>query len=175
MKPFHKRLFLVVLVVAPMYWLVFTEDGRRRSDTLILWVMGGGDPIDLNFKALDSHYSMKDWKTVFDDIDWQCEDQTSAFGEQICFSKISSYNGIPAYYLSVFFQKDYVTAVKLAYRHQYHQKLGLDLQQQLGAPMQKTHETSENDMLQWQTDHGVVLIKTELKQEEEASLIWLAK
>jgi len=173
LKAFHKRLFLVFIVVAPMYWLLFTNDGRQRSDTLLLWMMGGS-PIDINFKALDQQYSADDWKKVFSDIDWQCQYQASAFGDQFCYSKISSYNGIPAHYLSVFFKDDHVNAVKLAYRNQYHQQLGLDLQQQLGTPLHKTHQSAQNDMLQWHTGHGMVLIKTELTPEEEASLIWLS-
>lgn len=174
MKSFHKRLFLVIIVVAPMYWLLFTEDGKRRSDTLILW-LAGGDPIDINFKVLDNQYSVADWQKVFSDIDWSCKDEQTFFGDQYCYSEISSYNGIPAKYLTVFFKDSHVNAVKLVYRNQYHQQLGKDLYQQLGTPLHQQHESEENDMLQWHTDHGTVMLKTELKPNEQASLIWLSK
>lgn len=174
MKAFHKRFFLVLIVIAPMYWLIFTDDGKRRSDTLILW-LAGGDPIDLNFRVLDNHYSIDDWKKVFADIDWDCKNQETAFGDQYCFSEISSYNGIPARYLTAFFKNSHINAVKLVYRNQYHQQLGLDLHQQLGTPLHQTHESAENDMLQWHAESGMVMVKTELKPEEEASLIWLSK
>lgn len=174
MKSFHKRLFLVIIVVAPMYWLLFTEDGRRRSDTLILW-LAGGDPIDINFKVLDNQYSAEDWKRVFSDIDWACKDEQTFFGNQYCYSEVSSYNGIPAKYLTVFFKNSHVNAVKLVYRNQYHQQLGKDLYQQLGTPLQQKHESEENDMLQWHTQHGTVMLKTELTPNEPASLIWLSK
>lgn len=170
----HKRIFLVAIVVLPMYWLLFTEDGKRRSDTLILWMMGG-DPIDINFRALDNKYSQDDWKKVYSDIDWQCRTQQTAFGESMCFSEISSYNGLPARYLSVFFDNSHTSAVKLVYRNQYHQQLGQDLQQQLGLPLHKTGKTADDDVLQWQTDHGMILIRKSLKPDEEATLIWLAQ
>jgi len=174
LKSFHKRLFLVIIVVAPMYWLLFTEDGKRRSDTLILW-LAGGDPIDINFKVLDNQYSIEDWKRVFSDIDWSCKDEQTFFGNQYCYSEVSSYNGIPAKYLTVFFKNSHVNAVKLVYRNQYHQQLGKDLHQQLGTPLHQKHETEENDMLQWHTEHGTVMLKTELTPNEQASLIWLSK
>ncbi len=174
MKTFHKRFFLVLIVIAPMYWLIFTDDGRRRSDTLILW-LAGGDPIDLNFRVLDNRYSMEDWKKVFADIEWNCVDQKTALGDQYCFSEISSYNGVPARYLTAFFRDSHVNAVKLVYRNQYHQQLGADLHQQLGTPLLQSHESADNDMLQWHTDYGMVMVKTELTPEEEASLIWLSK
>ncbi len=174
MKSFHKRFFLVLIVVAPMYWLLFTEDGKRRSDMVVLW-LAGGDPISLNFKVLDNNYSIEEWKKVFEDVDWSCKDQTTAFGDQYCYSEISSYNGIPARYLTAYFKNSHVNAVKLVYRNQYHQQLGNDLQQQLGMPLVQTHESVENDLLQWHTDHGTVMIKTELTADEKASLIWLSK
>ena len=171
MKSFHKRFFLILIVVGPIYWLIFTEDGRRRSDTVILWVFGG-DPIHINFREISKQYSKQDWMSVFDDVDWQCRDQASAFGKSLCYSEISSYNGIPASYISVFFNDSHVNAVKLVYRNQYHQQLGADLQQQLGTPLNREHENAEN-MLQWTTGHGNVMIKTEISPDEEASLIWI--
>lgn len=171
---FHKRLFLVFIVVTPMFWLLFTEDGKRRSDSLILW-MAGGDPIDLNFKVLDRNYTMVEWKRVFSDIDWSCQDQQNDFGDQFCFSEISSYNGIPARYLTAFFNEGHISALKLVYRNQYHQQIGLDLQQQLGRPEQQLPAVAGEGVLQWKTAHGLVVIKAEIASEEEASLMWLGR
>ena len=174
MKSFHKRLFLVVIVILPMWWLLFIEDGRSRSDRVVLW-LAGGDEIDINFRVLDSRFSQQDWKQVYPDINWQCSDQQSAFGDQFCFSELAAYNGIPSSYITVFFRQQHVSALKLVYRNQYHQKLGLDLQQQLGAPLEKNHDSADNDMLQWPTENGMVMIKKEITPQEEASLIWLAR
>jgi len=51
--------------------------------------------------------------------------------------------------------------------------LGLDLQHQLGMPLMQQHGSAVNDMLQWHTEHGMVMIKKEIEPEEEASLMWL--
>ena len=173
----YKTVIIIAIVVAPIYWLMITEDGKRRTDTLMLWI-AGGDPIDINFKVLDNKYSVEDWKKVYEDIDWQCEKQASTWGDEICYAEISSYNGIPAYYVSVFFSDNYASALKLVYRNQYHARLGEDLISQLGQPERVSAgmdaAPDSNSILRWPTDHGIVLLKQELGSgEEEASLLWL--
>ena len=173
----YKTVIIIAIVVAPIYWLMITEDGKRRTDTLMLWI-AGGDPIDINFKVLDNKYSVEDWKKVYEDIDWQCEEQASTWGDEICYAEISSYNGIPAYYVSVFFSDNYASALKLVYRNQYHARLGEDLISQLGQPERVSAgmdaAPDSNSILRWPTDHGTVLLKQELGSgEEEASLLWL--
>lgn len=158
---------------------MMTEDGTRRTDTLMLWITGG-DPININFKALDSQYSIQDWKQVYDGIDWQCKEQVSTWGDEICYSEISSYNGIPARYVTVFFAEGYSNALKLVYRNLYHAQLGQELQNQLGKPERVDAGPGDapdsNSILKWQTDHGVLLLKQQLGSgEEEASLLWLPR
>lgn len=175
----YKTIILIAMVVGPLYWLMITEDGKRRTDTLMLWLTGG-DPININFLALDNQYTTDEWQKVFEDIPWQCRDEASSWGDTICFAEISSYNGIPAHYLSAFFVNDYISGLKLVYRNQYHNQLGLELQHQLGKPqlMNTDSEGQVNDktVLQWQTDGGIVLIKQQLASgEEEAALLWLPK
>ena len=173
----YKTIAIIALVVAPIYWLMVTDDGKRRTDTLLLWLTGG-DPININFKALDNHYSQQDWQKVYPDIDWQCAEQASTWGDEICYSEISSYNGIPSRYVTAFFDAGYISALKLVYRNQYHDQLGFELQHQLGKPerLQAGPEDSpdNNSIIRWPTDQGMVLLKQQLSSgEEEASLLWL--
>lgn len=173
----YKTLIIIAIVIAPIYWLMITEDGKRRADTLILW-LSGGDPININFKALDSRYSIADWKKVYEDIDWECKEQASTWGDETCYAEISSYNGIPARYITAFFAEGYSSALKLVYRNQYHAQLGAELLHQLGEPEYITAGPEDapdsNSIVRWQTDHGVVLLKQQLGSgEEEASLLWL--
>jgi hypothetical protein len=175
----YKTFIIIAIVVAPIYWLMITEDGKRRTDTLLLWITGG-DPININFEVLDDRYSVQDWQQVYEDIDWQCKEQASAWGDEICYSEVSSYNGIPARYVSVFFAEGYSSALKLVYRNQYHAQLGAELLNQLGKPEPVSAGPGDapdsNSILRWQTDHGMLLLKQQLDSgEEEASLLWLPR
>ncbi len=174
----YKTLLLILIVVGPIYWLMFTTDGKRRTDTMMLWLFSG-ESIELNLDVLDSQFSEQDWITVYPDVDWQCKASQSSFGQRVCFSEIASYNGIPASYLSVFFDDESATrSVKLVYRNQYHSDIGEDLQYQLGSPM--SNDTTDaainasDQILRWKTAAGQVFIKQTLQRDEEPVLLWLA-
>ena len=49
----HKTLLVLVMVFTPAFWLLLTDDGRRVSDTALLWLMGE-DEIKLNVREMDS-------------------------------------------------------------------------------------------------------------------------
>lgn len=165
----YKTLLLILIVAGPIYWLMFTIDGKRRTDTAMLWLFSG-ESIEINFKILDSSFTESNWKTVYPDVSWQCKPSTSSFGERLCFSDIASYNGIPAQYLSVFFDGPHTKAVKLVYRDQYHSDIGEDLVFQLGNPI----NTSNDQILSWNTEFGRVLLKQSLHRGEEPVMLWLA-
>ena len=170
----YKTLLLIIIVAGPIYWLMFTTDGKRRTDTMVLW-LSGGESIEVNFKALDHHFNEQNWKTIYPDLDWQCKDTRDSLGKRVCFSKIASYNGIPSSYLSVFFNTTGTNAVKLGYRDQYHDEIGEDLLYQLGQPISVTDPVqSSPDLYQWRTQHGQLLLKKSLLRGEEPVLIWLA-
>lgn len=173
----YKTLFFLALVAGPIYWLMFTEDGKRRTDTMVLWLFGG-ESIDINFAVLDPHFREDDWRSVYPELVWQCKDTQSSFGDRVCFSEIASYNGIPSQYLSVFFTGSMTSAVKLGYRDQYHSEIGKDLLTQLGRPdnadVAYAENASTSPVLQWTTEFGRVLLKQQLDRGEEPAMLWLA-
>ena len=174
----YKTLLLILIVVGPIYWLMFTTDGKRRTDTMMLWLFSG-ESIELNFDVLDRQFSEQDWKKVYPDVEWQCKTSQSSLGQRICFSEIASYNGIPSSYLSVFFDDQSATlSVKLVYRDQYHSDIGEDLIHQLGSPMANglsgPQDAASDQILQWKTAGGRVLLKQTLQRDEEPVLLWLA-
>ncbi len=169
----YKTLFFIALIVGPIYWLMFTPDGTRRTDSIVLW-LAGDTPIDLNFKILDDRFRVKDWKLVYPDVEWQCsETRSSALGEFFCYGEIATYNGIPSRYISVFFIDGVTSAVKLVYRDQYHSEIGRDLTEQLGKATLSAGAGEREQVLQWHTGTGVVLLSVELARGEEGTLMWL--
>jgi hypothetical protein len=172
----YKRLLAFVAVIGPTFWLVFTEDGQRRTDTVIL-TLWGEDEIKLNLQALDNQVTEADFLKVFTDIDWQCKDEPNPFGNRLCASRIGVFNGIPSQYVTVFFHDQWVNGVKVGYRRNYHEQLKQQLWLQMGNPStnedQAPTERSSDNVLHWSTNNGHVILKDELKENEEASLMWL--
>ena len=171
----YKTLVFIGIVVGPIYWLMFTDDGKRRTDTMVLWLAGGAT-IELNLQALDSNFRPADWRSVYDHVEWQCKDIESPYGNQLCYGEIASYNTIPANDLKVFFNDGVTSHVELGYRDQYHHEIYRDLREQLGKPLTaRARDETNNNILEWKTEHGIVLLKQTLERGEHPVLIWLAR
>ncbi|MCU7893078.1 MAG: hypothetical protein KZQ78_16375, partial [Candidatus Thiodiazotropha sp. (ex Ustalcina ferruginea)] len=71
---FYKRILTFFVVIGPIFWLVFTEDGQRRTDSVVL-TLWGEDDISLNLKVLDNQITEEELKQVFPDVEWLCDDE----------------------------------------------------------------------------------------------------
>ncbi len=172
----YKRLLLVAMVVGPMWWLVFTEDGQRRTDTVLLTLFGK-ETLYLNLKALDDRFSEQEMRQLYPDIEWQCENKASAWGDRICAAGIGNFNDIPAEYATLFFAQTSLNAVKVVYNRSYHEILGRDLNHQLGKPLPplgSAEVPAAAALMRWRADGGFVITKKQLNKEDEAALLWLS-
>jgi hypothetical protein len=173
----YKRLLLIAIVVGPMWWLVFTEDGQRRSDMFILKLFGN-EPFYLNLKELDDRFTEKEMYQLYPELTWKCKDEHTSFGDRYCVSQIGSFNDLPADHATLFFSKFGINAVKINYRHNYHGVLGKDLRYQLGNPLPETDAAkgipSRDRIVHWRTNGGHVITKQTLNKGEEPALLWLS-
>lgn len=173
----HRTLLILLLIFIPPYWLLFTDEGSRVSDTALLWLLGQ-DEINIDLGKLDSGYSQQDIKTVYSESEWVCGDKQTPFGDTLCASKIGTYNGFPARLVTFYFRKDKVSAMKLIYREQYHKQILGQYIGELGQPQNVASALADgpdaDNVLEWDLNLGVLLIKKELGKTDEPSLMWLA-
>ncbi len=173
----HKTILILLVVFIPPFWLVFTDEGRRVSDTGLLWLLGE-DEIRISLSDLDSQYSQQDIRTVYGDNEWQCGSQQTTFGDSLCATQIGTFNGFPARLVTFYFRNDNVSALKLIYRDQYHKQIMGYYIGELGQPGNVEAAIAEGpdaaNILEWDLGKGVLLIKKELAETDEASLLWLA-
>lgn len=173
----HKTLLILILVFIPPYWLIFTDDGMRMSDTALLWLMGE-DEIKFNVRELSSSFTRQDIQSVFSDNEWVCGEKDTPFGNNLCATKIGTFNGYPSRLLTIYFRDDNISAFKLIYRDQYHKQFIGYFIQQLGQPANVkaaiTEGPSAANVLEWDLNEGVLLMTKELGETDEPSLLWLA-
>lgn len=173
----HKTLLILVLVFVPPYWLIFTDEGGRLADTALLWLLGE-DEIRFNLRELSNAFTREDIQKAFSENDWKCAAQATPFGDTLCVTQIGTFNGFPSRLLTLYFRDDRINALKLVYRDPYHKQLLGYYIEQLGQPSNVEQAVSEGpdaaDVLEWDLDHGVVLMKKALGKTDEPALLWLA-
>jgi hypothetical protein len=173
----HKTILILLLVFIPPFWLLFTDEGTRVSDTALLWLLGKED-IKVSIQDLDSGFSRQDIEAVYSDNAWQCEARDTAFGDSICATEIGTFNGFPSRLLTFYFREGQVNAMKLSYRAQYHRRILGHLIGELGQPSNVAEAVAEgpeaHEVLQWQLPRGTLVLKKELAETDEAALVWLA-
>lgn len=166
------------MVVVPPIYFTQTEQGKRQKDVIFAW-LNLQAAVNFELNTLNPTIKREQLLTSFKDLIWQCLKEQSRYGDQLCLASISSYNGFPAYYLSFYFYNDALTALKVVYRADYHQQLRSHIDQQLGAAEHTakliTETPNANPLLQWQTLHGKVFLLQTLQENDESSLLWLAK
>lgn len=176
LPPLYKRLLAFLIVIGPIYWLIFTEDGQRRTDSVVLFLWGE-DEIKFNLEALDDRFTESELREVYPDIEWKCQDVDNDFGNRLCAARIGVYNGIPAHYIAIFFHDQWINGVKIGYRRNYHNQMIQQLLQQLGEPVKENADASDqsiaNTILRWDTSRGNVILKQLLNEAEEPVLLWL--
>jgi hypothetical protein len=166
----YKLLLALAVVAGPFYWLVFTEDGRRRSDLFILHVLGKPS-FNIAYDRLTGAVTEADIETQFPKVDFQCEDRASALGERVCGAEIASFNGLPARRALLHFGQGRLTALRLDYRLPYHALLSQSLLDGLGEP---TVEAGGSTW-RWQTEGGAVVLPASAPTASaDAMLMWLS-
>jgi hypothetical protein len=173
----HKSLLILLLVLTPPFWLLFTDEGARVSDTALLWLLGQDD-IKVDLQMLDRSFTEQDIREVYAETEWQCGAQRTPFGDSLCAAQIGTFNGFPSRVATFYFAGGNVNALKIIYRELYHEQvLGFYIGE-LGQPGNVAQAVSEGpnaaEVLEWDLGEGILLLKKTLDDGDEPSVLWLA-
>jgi hypothetical protein len=169
LPPLYKKLLALAAVIGPMFWLLLTEDGRRRTDMLMLWFFGEPQ-VSLALEQLRSDLGEAELRQVYPQLALVCEERESTFGRRSCKAPISGFNEIPAHYLAFFLTDGRLTALKAGYRSNYHDSMVAMTRRMLGAPV----GSGDSPALSWPAGDGVALLPREaVADKDESALLWL--
>ncbi|MBK5969244.1 MULTISPECIES: hypothetical protein [Thiorhodovibrio] len=170
----YKLLLSLALVIGPITWLMFTEDGKRRSDLVLLHVLG--DPsFNIAYDKLTPAVTEEVIREQFPKVEFDCQALATALGDRLCAAKIASFNGLPARSAQMYFADDRLRMLQLGYRLKYHDMLEQSLRNGLGEPREES--TGQAPVLIWSTDSGgqIMLPVARPERRADAALIWLAQ
>ena len=128
----YKTLTAVALVAGPLIWLLFTQDGQRRTD-LVLMPLLGRPSIELSLTDLSSDLGEGDVRRRVPQVDLGCSQYGTPFGDRICSARIGAIGRLPAEALNFYFSSGELRAVKLVYRRDVQGELLASLSRQLGS------------------------------------------
>ncbi|EIC20365.1 hypothetical protein [Thiorhodovibrio frisius] len=170
----YKLLLSLALVIGPITWLMFTEDGRRRSDLFLLHILGNPS-FNIAYEKLSPAVTEALIREQFPKVEFYCDTVATAFGDRLCAAKIASFNGLPARSAQLYFAGEQLRVLQLGYRRPYHEMLERSLREGLGEPQEES--TAQQPVLIWMTDTGgqVMLPAEQPEAREDAALIWLAR
>ncbi len=173
-KKLAKRIFWTGVLLFPFFWLVFTDEGQRFGDVLLL-KLTGREEVRINFDELYPSITEPQLRQVWPDLEFECRDQASAFGSRLCATDIAAFNKIPSRYVTFFFADERLRAMKIGYQRAYHGAITNHLDGMLGAPMVSSR-TDDDGVYQWRAGGGIVVMPQEkLGTNDEPALLWLAK
>lgn len=176
-RKLHKTLLILALVTVPPYFLIFTDEGARISDNVVLWLFGE-ESIKLDLNQLDAAYRSGEIRRVFPELSWECRKEETSFGDSLCVAPVGAVNDLPSRRLTAFFVDDRIRALKILYREQYHDRLLSHLIEQLGQPANVAEAIKASPdaapVLEWETGKGLVLMKKALGTGDEPAIFWLA-
>jgi len=176
LNPFYKKSLILAIVLGPIIWLVFTEDGQRRTDLALLYLFGKGE-LDLAIEKLHSGLTEVQFRGLFPNLELACDTGANPFGNRLCSAELGAFNAIPARAFTLFLHGDGLRAVKLTYRRAYHAALRQQLTKRLGKPDRRSlpGPIDSEGPLTWVVDDGLLLLShQEPKSDREAALIWLS-
>lgn len=167
LPPLYLKLLLLAAVIGPFYWLVFTDDGQRRTDLVLLHLMGRPE-VRLAIENLRPDVTEADFRKLYPDLELTCGAGGAPFGERLCATRIGAFNQIPARALTLFLAGDRLTAVRVDYGRGYHEELRAQLERRVGRPV-------TGQALSWPVSDGVLLMPvTKPDSDSEAALFWLS-
>lgn len=173
-KKFAKRAFWIAVVLFPAFWLVFTQQGQRFADVVVL-KMTGREEMRINFDELYPSITEEQLSQAWPELEFQCRDKASPFGSRLCATDIAAFNNNPSRYISFFFADEQLRAMKIGYQGAYHDAIAEQLKGMLGTPMVSTRAES-TAVYQWRAGGGFVVMPRErVGMDGEPALLWLAR
>lgn len=173
----YKTLIALAAVLGPIYWLMLTEDGQRRTDLALMWILGRPS-FDAALESFTDRLTEERLRESFPSIDFQCSDGASPFGDRLCGARIGSFNQYPARGLSLFFNGERLSAVKVVYPPAYHARIRAWVERRvagLGAGDRSPQPVVEGGVSAWRVSDGVLMLKDgELGRRDEPALVWLS-
>ena len=168
------RFLIFVLVVLPLLWVVFSEEGHRHTDLLFVKLLGKPS-VDFALDGFHPGVDQQRMRKELPELEWQCAAVLGPFGDHACSAQLGAFNGIPAYEVTFFFITDRLSGVEIVYPPAYHRYLLSQLRGSVGDPVDLPGGRGEAPLHRWRAGVGTLHAFTAdaPPSNERPALLWL--
>jgi hypothetical protein len=175
----YKTLLMLALVFGPFYWLAFTEDGQRRTDLALMFLLGKPE-LNAAMESFNSGLTEARFRETFPRLEFRCADGANPFGDRLCAAEVGAFNGIPASSVTLFLSGDGLRAVRLSYRRAYHAWIRdwVDGRFEIPAESRSGDGIAETDegVVTWTVPDGLLIMRDgDLEPADDPALLWLSR
>jgi hypothetical protein len=163
--------------VGPIYWLLATPDGQRRTDMALMALLGR-PAFDAALDRFSPRLDEPQLRERFPALDLRCTDTQSPFGDRLCTAVLGSFNQYPAQGLTLYFRDGALAAVKVLYEPAYHGEIRAWVARRPGRLQDDGTPASpglDQGVTSWLVTEGLLVMKDgALGTSDEPALFWLA-
>ncbi len=172
----YKTLLAIAAVVGPIYWLLATPDGQRRTDMALMALLGR-PAFDAALDRFSPRLDEPRLRERFPALDLRCADTQSPFGDRLCTAVLGSFNQYPAQGLTLYFRGGSLAALKVLYQPAYHREIRAWVERRPGrvhADAAPTGPGLDQGVASWPVAEGLLVMKDgPLGRSDEPALFWL--
>lgn len=173
----YKSLLMVALVLGPFYWLAFTEDGQRRTDLALMFLLGKPE-LNAAMELFTSGLTEARFRETFPKLEFQCAEGANPFGDRLCAAEIGAFNAMPAASVTLFMVGEQLRAVKVSYRRAYHSLIREWVEARIDALPESSPAVLpllHDGVATWDVPDGVLVLRDgPLENHEDPALFWLS-
>lgn len=178
----YKSLLMVALVLGPFYWLAFTEDGQRRTDLALMFLLGKPE-LNAAMELFTSALTETRFRETFPKLEFQCAEGANPFGDRLCAAEIGAFNAMPAASVTLFMVGEQLRAVKVSYRRAYHPLIREWVEARIDDLPEASPAVSppavspviQDGVAAWDVPDGVLVLRDgPLENREDPALFWLS-
>lgn len=174
----YKTLLMLALVFGPFYWLAFTEDGQRRTDLALMFILGKPE-MNAALDAFTGALTEAQIRETFPKLAFACAHGANPFGDRLCAAEIGAFNGMAASSVTLFLLGDGLRAVKVSYRRIYHPLVRDWVEGRVGPaddlPTSEASGETGDGVATWTVTDGLLIMRDgELAREDDPALFWLS-
>lgn len=173
----YKTLLALAAVAGPLYWLLLTADGQRRTDLALMYLLDR-PAFDAALDRFSPRLTESHLRERFPGLDLRCGAVPNPFGDRLCTAVLGSFNQYPARGLTLYFGGDALAAVKVLYQPAYRGALRAWVERRPGrvrADGGPLPPRVQGGVASWPVAEGLLVMHDgPLAGSDEAALFWLA-